>query len=51
MSNYAVKYEQKSDWKSDLSLFSYGSWKCMYEDFLIEYIGPSNCAHYWMWNN
>ena len=30
------------------SLFSYGYQKCMFVDFLIGYIGPPNCVHYWV---
>ena len=39
----------KHDWKLHLPWFSDGYWKCMFVDFLIEYIGPSNCVHHWVY--
>ena len=35
-----MKHLQKLDGKLDLPLFSYGHWKCMFVDFLVEYISP-----------
>jgi hypothetical protein len=41
-----MKNLQKLDWKLDLPLFSYGTYrKCMYVDFSTgDIIGPPNCA-------
>ena len=35
-----IKPHQKLNWKSNISLFRHGYYKCMCEDFLIGYIGP-----------
>ena len=40
ISNSAMEHHQKSDWKLDFPLFSYGYQKCMFADFVFEYIGP-----------
>ena len=47
----AMKYQQKSDWKSNLPWFSCTFPKCMFVDFLTEYIGPPNCVRYWIYSS
>ena len=46
-----MKHLQKLDWRFDLPWFSCGYRKCMFVDFLIEYIGLSNHVHYWVVSN
>ena len=38
ISNSVMKHMQKPDSKPDLPCFSYDYWRCMFVDFLIEYI-------------
>ena len=38
----------KNQWKLALPYFCYGYRKRMFVDFLIGYMLPSNCVHYWM---
>jgi hypothetical protein len=40
-----VKHQHNSIWKSDLSSLSYGYHRCLFVDFLIEYIGPLGFVH------
>ena len=44
------KCQQKLDWKSYFPWLDYGFHKCIRVDSLIKYIGPLNCAHYWLWS-
>ena len=50
ISDSMLIHQQKSDWKSDLPLFSYDFWKCTCVDSSSEYIGLPNCAPYWVWS-
>ena len=45
-----IKYMQNPIWKQNLPLVGYAYWKRMFVNFVTGYIGPSNCAQYWMWN-
>lgn len=50
-SKFMMTHQQTLNWKLDQSSFSYGYWKRLFVDLLIEYIGPPSCAHYWMWKS
>ena len=39
---------QKLDGKADIPYFSYNYQKCVYVNFVTEYIGPSNYLNDWM---
>ena len=46
LANLQWNHQQKSDWKSNLPLFSYGYQKCIFVDSSFEYKGFSNCVHF-----
>ena len=50
-SKFMMTHQQTLNWKLDQSSFSYGYWKRLFVDLLIEYIGPRNCAFYWVWSS
>ena len=43
-----LQHLQKPDRKSDVSWYISDYRMCMFVDFLIGYLGLSNCVHYWM---
>ena len=46
-----LTHQQKWGWKLDLPSSSHGYRKCIFVDFLIEYMGFPSSAHYWVWSS
>ena len=46
LDNMQMKHQQNSDFP----LYSCSYQKCTFVDPCTEYIGPSNCVEYWVWN-
>ena len=45
ISKSMINHQHKSDTKVNLPIFTYGYWKCVLVDSLIEYVAPSDCVH------